>query len=75
MLVKKSSLNEINKEGTFTKVSKTERRSKESISKFRRPSKLADKVNCFKASAEKAWLHYEFLFSLNPGDKPNVAQT
>ena len=39
MLVKKSSLNEINKEGTFTlKVSETKGRSKESISKFRQPS-------------------------------------
>ena len=52
MLVKKSSINETNKEGTFT-LSRTEGRSKESISKFRRPSKFADKVNCFKASAEK----------------------
>ena len=32
-------------------------------------------ANCFKASAEKAWLVYEFSLSLNPGDKPNVAQT
>ena len=48
---------------------------KESISNFRRLSKLADKVNCFKASAENAWLLYEFPISLNPGDKPNVAQT
>ena len=28
-----------------------------------------------KASSEKAWLLYEFPFSLNPGDKPNDAQT
>ena len=28
-----------------------------------------------KASAEKAWLLYEFPFRLNPGDKPNDAQT
>ena len=27
-----------------------------------------------KASSEKAWLLYEFPFSLNPGDKPNDAQ-
>ena len=32
-------------------------------------------ANCFKTSAEKTWLLYEFPFSLNPGDKPNVAQT
>ena len=28
-----------------------------------------------KASAEKAWLFYELPFSLNPGGKPNDAQT
>ena len=27
-----------------------------------------------KASSEKAWLLYEFPFSLNPSDKPNDAQ-
>ena len=27
-----------------------------------------------KASSEKAWLLYEFPFSLNPVDKPNDAQ-
>ena len=27
------------------------------------------------ASAKKAWLLYEFPFRLNPGDKPNDAQT
>ena len=27
-----------------------------------------------KTSSEKAWLLYEFPFSLNPGDKPNDAQ-
>ena len=49
---------------------------KESISKFRQSSKLADKVSqlTVKASSEKAWLLYEFPFSLNPGDKPNDAQ-
>ena len=26
-------------------------------------------------SAEKTWLFYEFAYSLNPGDKPNDAQT
>ena len=46
----------------------------ESISKFKWPSNLVDKVNGFKASAEKTWLLYEFPFSLNPGDKPNVAE-
>ena len=26
-------------------------------------------------SVEKAWLHYEFPFSLNPSDKPDDTQT
>ena len=55
-------------------VSRTEGRSNESYSKFGWPSKLADKVNCFKASAKKACSLYESPFSLNPGGKPNVAQ-
>ena len=42
MLVKKSVLNEINKEGTFTQGFKEDQ--KESISKFRRLSKLANNV-------------------------------
>ena len=46
---------------------------KESISKFRWPSKL--KLNLtVKESSEKAWLLHEFPFCLNPGDKPNDAQ-
>ena len=86
----KSVLNEINKEGTFTqgfkdcgkgkrKVSRNlddllRENQKESISKFRLPSKLADKINCLSQLREKAWLLYEFPVSLNPGDKPNDAQ-
>ena len=72
MLVKKSSLNQTNKEGTFTQGFKDWRKMK---GKFRGPWNSADKVNCFKASAENAWLLHRFQFSLNPGDKPNVAQT
>ena len=47
MLLKKNVLNEINKEGTFTQDFKdcNKIKRKESISKFRRPSKLADKVS------------------------------
>ena len=47
MLVKKNVLNEINKEGTFTQGFKdcNKIKRKESISKFRRLSKLADKVS------------------------------
>ena len=68
--MKKSVLNEIKKERTFTKVSRTRGKSKGKYLKIRRPSNLADKVNC----SEKRWLLYEFPFSLNPGDKPNDAQ-
>ena len=47
MLVKKNVLNEINKEGTFTQGFKDCRKIKTKVSQiFRRPSKLADKVNC-----------------------------
>ena len=52
MLVKENVLNEINKEGTFTqgfkdckKITRKEKFQRR-ISKFRRPSKLAGKVNC-----------------------------
>ena len=44
--MKKSVLNEINKERTFTKVSRTRGKSKGKYLKIRRPSNLADKVNC-----------------------------
>ena len=44
MLVRKNVLNEINKKGTFTQG--LQENQKKSISKFRRPLKLADKVNC-----------------------------
>ena len=66
MLVKKNVLNEIYKEGTqgFKDCRKIKRKV---------PSKLTVKVKSVKAT-EKAWLFYEFSFSLNPGDKPIDAQ-
>ena len=72
MLLKKNVLNEINKEGTFTQGFKDEGKRKVS-------QDLDDLQNLLikltvKASSEKAWLLYEFSFSLNPGDKPNDAQ-
>ena len=72
MLVKKNVLNEINKEGTFTQGFKDEGKRKVS-------QDLDDLQNLLikltvKASSEKAWLLYEFPFSLNLGDKPNDAQ-
>ena len=55
MLVKKSVLNEINKEGTFTQGFKDCRKIKRKVSQNLEPSKLADKVNLtVKASSEKA---------------------
>ena len=74
MLVKKSSLSEINEEGTFTQGFKDWRKIKRKVSQ-----NLGDLQNLLikltvKASSEKAWLLYEFPFSLNPGDKPNDAQ-
>ena len=75
MLVKKNVLNEINKEGTFTQGFKDCRKIKRKVSQ-----NLDDLQNLLikltvKASSEKAWLLYEFPFSLNSGDKPNDAQT
>ena len=77
MLVKKSSLNEINKERTFTQGFKDWRKIKRKVSQNLGDLQnlLIKLANCFKTSAEKTWLLYEFPFSLNPGDKPNVAQT
>ena len=71
MLVKKNVLNEINKEGTFTQGFKDCRKIKRKVSQ-----NLDDLQNLLikltvKASSEKAWLLYEFPFSLNLGDKPN----
>ena len=74
MLVKKNVLNEINKEETFSQGFKDCRKIKRKVSQ-----NLNDLQNLLikltvKASSEKAWLLYEFPFSLNPGDKPNDAQ-
>ena len=75
MLAKKSLLNEINKEPTLTQGLKDWKKIKEKYLKIYATFKFVGKVNCFKTSAENAWLLYEFPSSLNPGDKPNVAQT
>ena len=74
MPVKRSVLNEINKDGTFTQGFKDCRKIKRKVSQ-----NLDDLQNfliklTIKASSEKAWLLYEFPFSLNPGYKPNNAQ-
>ena len=77
MLIKKNVLNEINKEVTFIQGFKDCRKIK-IISKV--SQNLDDFQNLLikltvKANLQKAWLLYEFPFSLNPGDKPNDAQT
>ena len=73
MLVKKNVLNKTNKEGTFAHGFKDCRKIKRKVSQ-----NLEDLQNLLinltvivKVSSEKAWLLYEFPFSLNPGDKPN----
>ena len=73
MLVK-NTLNEIKKGRTFTQDFKDSRKIKRKVSQ-----NLDDLQNLLikltvKASSEKAWLLYEFPFSLNPGGKPNDAQ-
>ena len=75
MLVNKSVLNEINKEGTFTQGFKDWRKIKREVSQsLDHLQNLLIKLTV-KASAVKAWLLYDFLCSLNPGDKPPDAQT
>ena len=74
MLVKKNVLNGINKEATFTQDFKDCREIKKKVFQ-----NLDDLQNLLikltvKVSSEKAWLLYEFPFSLNPGGKPNDAQ-
>ena len=75
MPVKKTVLIEINKEETPTQGFKDCRKIK------RKVSLILDYLQnllinlTVKSSAEKAWLLYDFPFSLNPGDKPNDVQT
>ena len=74
MLVRKNVLNKINKEGAFTQGFNDCRKTKRRV-----PQNLDDLQNLLikltvKVSSEKAWLLFEFPFSLNPGDKPNDAQ-
>ena len=74
MLVKKNVLNEINKEGTFTEGFKECRKIKRKVSQnLENLQNLLIRLTV-KANSGKAWLLYEFPFSLNPGDKPNGAQ-
>ena len=74
MLVKKNVSNEINKEETFTQIFKDCREIKRKV--FQNLDNLQNVLIklTVKARSEKAWLRYEFQFSLNPGDKPNDAQ-
>ena len=76
MLVKKSSLSEINEEGTFTQGFKDWRKIKRKVTRnLGDLQNLLIKLTVLKPAQKKVWLFYEFPFSLNPGDKPNVAQT
>ena len=73
MLVK-NTVNEIKKGRTFTQDFKNSRKIKRKVSQnFDDLQNLLIKL-AVKASSEKAWLLYEFPFSLNPGGKPNDAQ-
>ena len=75
MPVKKTVLIEINKEETLTQGFRDCRKIK------RKVSLILDYLQnllinlTVKSSAQKAWLLYDFPFSLNPGDKPNDVQT
>ena len=69
MLVKKNVLNEINK--GFKNCRKIKRKVSQNLDDLQN---LLINLSV-KASSEKAWLLYEFPFSLNLGDKPNDADT
>ena len=74
MLVKKTVLNEINKEGTFNQGFKDCRKIKRKVSQnLDHLQNLVIKLTV-KASSEKAWLLYEFPFRFNSGGKPNDIQ-
>ena len=74
MLVKKKLLNEINKEGSFTQGFKYCGKIKRKVSQnLENLQNLLIRLTV-KTNSGKAWLLYEFPFSLNPGDKPNDAQ-
>ena len=74
MLVKKNVLNEINKEETFTQGFKECRKIKRKVSQnLENLQNLLIRLTV-KTNSGKAWLLYEFPFSLNPGDRPNDAQ-
>ena len=74
MLVQNNVLNEINKEGTFTRGFKDCNKIKMKVSQ-----NLEDLQNLLikltvKARSQKAWLLYEFPFSINLSDKLIDAQ-
>ena len=74
MLIKKNVLNAICIKRNISQGFKDCRKIKRKVSQ-----NLGDLENFLiklpiKASSEKAWLRYEFPFSLNPGDKPNDTQ-
>ena len=74
MLVKKKLLNEINKEGPFTQGFKYCGKIKRKVSQnLENLQNLLIRLTV-KTNSGKAWLLYEFPFSLNPGDKPNDAK-
>ena len=75
ILVNKSVFNEINNKGTFTRDFKDWRKIKRKVSQNLDDFQNSLTKLTFKVSVGKAWLLYEFPFSLNPGDKPNDAQT
>ena len=69
MLLRKSVLNEIDKEGTFAQGLKNCK------GNYRKDNYKKSKGKYLKIlTTLKAWLLYEFPFSLNTGDKPNDAQ-
>ena len=75
MLLKKNVLNEISKEGAFTQDFKDWRKNNRKVSQNLDDLQTLLIKLTVKVSSEKAWLLYEFSFTLNSDGKGNDAHT
>ena len=75
MLLKKNVLNEISKEGAFTQDFKDWRKNNRKVSQNLDDLQTLLIKLTVKVSSEKAWLLYEFSFTLNSDGKRNDAHT
>ena len=75
VLLKKNVLNEISKEGAFTQDFKDWRKNNRKVSQNLDDLQTLLIKLTVKVSSEKAWLLYEFSFTLNSDGKRNDAHT